>query len=317
METTRTLRVQQKRWEAESVVSVTLTDPTGASLPSWSPGSHLALHLPNGLVREYSLCSNQQDRSAWTVAVHRSPTTRGGSGHVHDRLQVGDLITVEGPRNNFELDDTAREHVFVAGGIGITPILPMIRHLDSAEKSWRLMYLGRDRSAMALLGEIESLPAERVMVHADAEHAGARFDLADGLGSIAPDALVYACGPEPLMQACADILGDPARLRIERFRPPEVVRDEGADSGFDVVLASSGERISVAPDISVLDALTGAGVEVDSSCTEGICGTCEVAVVDGDVDHRDFVLSEEEHQAGKSMLVCVSRCRSAQLVLDL
>lgn len=313
--TTRTLRVQQKTWEADGVVGVTLVDPSGAALPTWEPGAHLALHLPNGLVREYSLCSDPSDRSRWTVAVLRTPDSRGGSRSVHDTLQVGGLLEVDGPRQNFGLDTAAR-HILVAGGIGITPILTMARSLHRAGADWTLLYTGRSRSSMAFLGEIDTLPADRVTIHADDESEGRYPDLAGLLGDAAGDVVAYCCGPEPLMAACRDALPNPEQLRIERFKAPEPIAT-GDDSAFDVVLSGSGQRIPVAPDVSILAALQNAGVAVESSCTEGICGTCEVGVVKGDVDHRDFLLSPEEHESGNTMFVCVSRCRSAELVLDL
>ncbi|NUP28008.1 MAG: oxidoreductase [Nocardia sp.] len=311
----RTLRVQQKTWEADGVISITFVDPSGADLPAWEPGAHLALHLPNGLVREYSLCSDPSDRSRWTVAVLRTPDSRGGSTHIHDLLPVGGLLEIEGPRQNFALDTAAR-HILVAGGIGITPILSMVRTLHRAGANWTLLYTGRSRSTMAFLGEIGSLPADRVTIHADDAAAGRYPDLAGLLGNIDSDAVAYCCGPESLMTACSDALPDPGQLRIERFKAPEPVIT-GTDTAFDVVLATSGRRIPVAPDVSVLNALQDAGVPVESSCTEGICGTCEVGVVKGDVEHRDFLLSPEEQQTGGTMFVCVSRCRSAELVLDL
>nr|WP_206037794.1 PDR/VanB family oxidoreductase [Rhodococcus sp. HNM0569] len=310
------MRVQRKSWEAEGVTSVTLVDPTGADLPVWEPGAHLALHLPNGLVREYSLCSDPADRSSWTVAVLRTPDSRGGSRLIHDALPVGALIGVDGPRNAFALDENADEHVLVAGGIGITPIIAMARRLDARGIAWRMLYTGRSRSTMAFLPELAGF-GDRVTVHADDEAGGAYPDLAGLLAGVGERTLVYCCGPEPLMTACGDALADPTRLRLERFKAPEPVATLDGDTAFDVVLASSGQRIAVPADVSVLDALVAAGVPAASSCTEGICGTCEVAVVKGDVDHRDFVLSDDEHAAGTTMLPCVSRCRSAELVLDL
>jgi ferredoxin-NADP reductase len=311
----RTLRVQQKTWEADGVISVTFADPSGAQLPAWEPGAHLALHLPNGLVREYSLCSDPSDRSRWTVAVLRTPDSRGGSTHIHDLLPVGGLLEVEGPRQNFALDTAAR-HILVAGGIGITPILSMVRTLHRDGANWTLLYTGRSRSTMAFLDEIDSLPAERVTIHADDAAAGRYPDLAGLLGDIDADTVAYCCGPEALMAACRDALPDPGQLRIERFKAPEPIAT-GEDTAFDVILAGSGRRIPVGPEVSVLSALQNAGVPVESSCTEGICGTCEVGVVKGDVEHRDFLLSPEEQQTGGTMFVCVSRCRSAELVLDL
>lgn len=312
-----TLRVHQKRWEAEGITSITFVDPSGAELPGWHPGAHLAIHLPNGIVREYSLCSDPADRSSWTVAVLRTPDSRGGSSYVHEALAVGALIEVEGPRNNFTLEDDADDYVLVAGGIGITPILSMVRHLDAAGKPWRLLYAGRNRTRMAFLDEITGLDQDRVQIHIDDESAGAQLDLAAALGGAAGRSLVYACGPESLMTGCGEALADPTRLRIERFKAPEQPVPQGEDNAFDVVIASTGERIAVTPEATILDALIDEGIEMDSSCTEGICGTCEVGVLKGDIEHRDFVLSDSEQESGTTMLPCVSRCRSAELVLDL
>ncbi|EOM74486.1 oxidoreductase [Rhodococcus rhodnii] len=317
MDDRRTLRVVQKTWEAEGVTSVTLADPAGTDLPAWEPGAHLALHLPNGLVREYSLCSDPANRSAWTVAVLRTPDSRGGSRHIHDALPIGALVEVDGPRNAFSLDESAPEHVLVAGGIGITPIVAMARRLDAAGANWRLLYTGRSRATMAFLPELAAVQGDRVTIHADDEANGARPDLTALLGGLGPESLVYCCGPESLMTACGDALADPSRLRVERFKAPEPIVSDAGDTAFDVVLSSTGQRVPVAADVSILDALTAAGVATASSCTEGICGTCEVGVVKGDVDHRDFVLSDDEHEAGATMMPCVSRCRSAELVLDL
>ncbi|MGC5164688.1 PDR/VanB family oxidoreductase [Rhodococcus sp. DT1] len=318
MSENRILRVHQKTYEAEGVTSVTLVDPTGNDLPSWEPGAHIALHLPNGLLREYSLCSDPSDRGRWTVAVLRKPDSRGGSVAVHDALPVGATLQVDVPRNAFGLDERAEHHVLVAGGIGITPILAMTRRLQQQNKEWHLLYTGRSRTTMAYLEEIAGFPVDRVTIHADDEANGSFPDLGALMASHPATATVYCCGPEPLMNACAEALDDPARLRIERFKAPEQpVNPDGDDTAFDVVISSNGQRITVDANTSVLDALMSAGLPVPSSCTEGICGSCEIGVVKGDVDHRDFVLSPDEHASGTTMLPCVSRCRSAELVIDL
>ncbi|MGC4960888.1 PDR/VanB family oxidoreductase [Gordonia sp. DT101] len=311
---TRLLRVEQKTWEADGITSVTLVDPTGACLPTWKPGAHIALHLPGGLIREYSLCSDPHDTSRWTVAVLRTEQSRGGSVHVHDRLSVGAEIEVAGPRNAFGVDDDATEHVLVAGGVGITPIVAMMRHLEAAGRPWRMLYAGRSRHSMAFVNEVSGLAT--ATIHADDE-VGGLPDLDAVIGNAAAGAVVYCCGPPPLLDAVEKVVPEGAALRTERFAAPVIAAPAGDDSAFDVVLDQSGRRIPVACNVSVLDALLDAGVDVPSSCTEGICGTCEVAVVKGDVDHRDFVLSETEHAENTTMLPCVSRCRSAELVLDL
>lgn len=311
-----TLRVQQKRWEADGITSVMLVDPTGEPLPVWKPGAHLALHLPNGLVREYSLCSDPQDPTQWTVAVLRTPESRGGSSCVHDALPVGAHLEVDGPRNAFHLEDGPK-HLLIAGGIGITPIITMARHLEARGGEWSLLYTGRTRQAMAFLAEVERLPRERVHVHIDDEN-GCYPDFKAVLHAQDPRTLVYCCGPTPMMDAVADGMPDPTRLRLERFQAPEPkVREGASDEGFEVVVNSTGERLAVGPQDTVLDVLHAAGYDVPCSCTEGICGTCETGVIAGDVDHRDFLLSPQEHEEAATMMVCVSRCRGRELILDL
>lgn len=310
------LRVQQKTWEADGITSVTLVDPSGKPLPTWKPGAHVALHLPNGLVREYSLCSDPQDSTQWTVAVLRTPDSRGGSAYVHEGLPVGAHIPVDGPRNAFHLEEGPK-HFLVAGGIGITPIIAMARELQAHGADWSLLYTGRSRQTMAFLPDVQRLPRERVHVHIDEEN-GCYPDFKALLHSQDPRTLVYCCGPTPMMDAVADGMEDPSRLRLERFKAPERELPPGqADEAFEVVINSTGERIPVGSDETVLAALESAGVPVLSSCTEGICGTCETGVISGDVDHRDFLLSPEEHEQAGTMMVCVSRCRGRELILDL
>ncbi|OYN94025.1 PDR/VanB family oxidoreductase [Enemella evansiae] len=318
----RTLRVFQKRWEATGITSITLVDPAGRPLPGWQPGAHLALHLPNGMVREYSLCSDPADDRQWTVAVLRTVDSRGGSSLIHDQLPIGAEIEVEGPRNAFRLENadatTPVKHYLIAGGIGITPIIAMARELNSRGADWALLYTGRSRPQLAFLDEVEGLPSERVHVHIDDE-VGRFPDLTALLSAQDPQTIVYCCGPGPLMDAVADAMPVPANLRLERFQAPtrEVDPDAEQDRAFDVVLHSTGARFPVAADESILDALGAAGVDVPSSCLEGICGTCETGVISGELDHRDFLLTDEEKESGETMCLCVSRCRGSELVLDL
>lgn len=312
----RTMRVQQMTWEAEGVASVTLVDPRGEALPNWKPGAHLALHLPNGLVREYSLCSDPFDTKRWTVAVLRTTDSRGGSKYIHEDLSVGQTLEVVGPRDNFHLDEGPR-HLLMAGGIGITPIIAMARELQSTGQEWSLFYTGRSRATMAFLTEIEGLPRDRVHIHVD-EESGRHPDLVTALGSLDPRTLVYACGPEGFLSAIEAAMPAPEQLRLERFRAPEVTRDDALeDDAFDVILASSGDRVHVAEDESILAALENAGFDAPSSCTEGICGTCETRVIAGEVDHRDFLMTPDEHNDAGTMMICVSRCRGTELTLDL
>ena len=309
----QTVRVHRTTWLATGVIQIELRDPSGAELPAWEPGAHLSLHLPNGLVRQYSLCGDPADRHCWTVAVLREEASRGGSTWVHDRLTAGSLVDVDGPWNNFPLE-AADRHLLIAGGIGVTPVLPMVRSLARRESDWQMLYCGRSRAGMAFLEELES--TGRVRVHADDERGGPP-DLAAELGGLDPGTLVYCCGPEPLIQAVEAALPDRSALRVERFRAPEQPARSTEDSGFDVVCAGSGARVRVGPAVSILDALGEAGFDVPSSCHEGVCGTCETKVLAGEPEHRDFVLSEAEKECADTMFLCVSRCRSAELVLDL
>lgn len=316
-ETSQVLRVHQKTWEAKGVTSVTFVHPDGQALPRWEPGAHLSLHLPNGLVREYSLCSDPDDTARWTVAVLRVPDSRGGSRLIHDELPIGAEVLVDGPRNLFRLDAEKPRHLLVAGGIGITPIVAMTRALQTKGADWHLLYTGRSREVMAFVEEIAGLPADRVTIHVDDE-VGGYADIGQAVGGAGDDTIVYCCGPATLMEAVEVSVPDTSRLRLERFRAPEPKAEpDTPDGDFDVVINSTGERIHVGADTSILDALAGVGHDMPFSCTEGICGTCETGVVSGDVDHRDYLLSDEEKEVGATMCICVSRCRSAELVLDL
>lgn len=308
------VRVHSTTWLAPGVVQVEFRDPAGAELPAWEPGAHLALQLGNGMTREYSLCGDPADRRSWTVAVLREPNSRGGSSWVHERLTAGTLLKVDGPRNNFPLEP-AEHHLLIAGGIGVTPMRPMAAELADRGCDWQMLYCGRSRQSMAFAAQLSEIGGDRVRVHADDEHDGPP-DLQAELSDLAPGTLVYCCGPEPLINAVESALPDPSVLRVERFRAPEQPQST-SDDGFEVVCEDSGVRVFVGPDVTVLDALADVGVEVPNSCQEGVCGTCETKVLGGEPEHRDHVLSPGEREAGDTMMICVSRCRSAELVLNL
>ncbi|WP_282701382.1 PDR/VanB family oxidoreductase [Streptomyces sp. CC219B] len=301
------LVVEHREFVADGVIALTLRHPLGEPLPAWEPGAHVDLLLAPGLERQYSLCGNPDDRTSWRIAVLREPDGRGGSAFVHERLGPGDKVRIRGPRNHFALLP-APGHLFIAGGIGITPILPM---LATAGTEWRLLYGGRSRNSMAFLEELERY-GDRVTV-APQDETGL-LDLASALDGLPDGTLVYCCGPGPLLDAVEKRCPDGV-LHVERFQPKE---QQGVGDGeFDVVLARSGRTVTVPPGVSVLDAVRGTGVEVLYSCTEGTCGTCETEVVEGEPDHRDSVLTAAERAAGETMLICVSRCRGKRLVLDL
>ncbi|MFF4702632.1 PDR/VanB family oxidoreductase [Streptomyces sp. NPDC001288] len=311
------LAVAGKERAADGVVSLVLRPPPGGRLPAWEPGAHVDLLLGPGLERQFSLCGDPGDRTGWRIAVLREPGGRGGSAFVHERLGVGDRVRVRGPRNRFRLEPAPR-YRFVAGGIGITPILPMLAAAEAAGAEWSLLYGGRTRRSMAFTAELARYGGRRVTV-APQDETGL-LDLGPVLDEVPDGTLVYCCGPGPLLDAVEERC--PAGvLRTERFRPtPRPDRADGvggADGEFEVVLGRSGRSLTVASGVSVLDTVRAAGVEVLYSCAEGTCGTCETDVLEGDPDHRDSVLSAQERAAGETMLICVSRCRGARLVLDL
>ncbi|MFD5876653.1 PDR/VanB family oxidoreductase [Streptomyces sp. NPDC060322] len=304
------LTVRRMTWEAEGVLSVELAHPDGKPLPAWTPGAHLDVHA-GGQVRQYSLCGDPHTPDVYRVGVLNEPASRGGSRFVHTQLRPGQQITVSEPRNRFELED-ADAYVFVAGGIGITPLLAMAREAARRGTAWRMVYGGRSRASMAFTGELDALGGDVTLVPQDEQ---GHIDLDAALTGLPDGTLVYSCGPEPLLKAVEQRCpGD--RLRLERFAAPTVEHD-GDDEAFEVECRTSGLTLTVGAGTSVLEAAESAGLAVESSCRDGICGSCETRVLGGTPDHRDFLLSEAERVAGASMMICVSRCASGRLVLDL
>nr|WP_250548834.1 PDR/VanB family oxidoreductase [Pseudonocardia sp. H11422] len=311
---TRTLLVQQASWEADGVLSLRLVDPDGAALPPWTPGAHVDLVLPSGLVRQYSLCGDPGDRSAYLVAVRREPAGRGGSAEVHATALVGATLGVRGPRNRFELVDAPR-YLLLAGGIGITPLLPMLAELRRRGRPCELWYGGRDRASMPFVDQLRRLHPDGVHVVPQDEYG--LLDVAGLTAAAAPGTAVYCCGPEGLLRAAEAACGG-LDLHVERFAATAPPAEPAAVGGaFEVELCRSGVVAPVAPDQTVLDAVRAAGADVLSSCEEGFCGTCEVRVLDGEPEHHDAILSAAERERGETMMICVSRCRSPRLVLDL
>lgn len=314
MSSGQTLVVTAREVRAEGVISLTLADPGGGRLPPWEPGAHVDLLLGD-YVRQYSLCGPPDDQHTWRLAVLLEADGRGGSAAAHQMLKAGDLVAVRGPRNHFALRAAPR-YIFIAGGIGITPILPMIAVAGSGA-SWRLFYGGRRRASMAFLDELEGY-GERVLVWPQDERGLLPLD--EILGTPADGVLVYCCGPEGLLaaveQRCA--AWPAGTLRVERFSPkPQPESGPGGDAAFEVVCQRSGLTVTVPPGKSILETLDEQGLTVISSCQEGVCGTCETRVLEGIPDHRDSLLTEEEREANDYMMVCVSRAKSDRLVLDL
>ncbi|MFG2866575.1 PDR/VanB family oxidoreductase [Streptomyces sp. NPDC048338] len=304
---TRRVLVTERTVPAEGVVQLRLE---GTGLPSWQPGAHLDLVLPSGLVRQYSLCGDPADTGTYTVATRLiEPGGRGGSREVHDQLHEGTEIEIRGPRNRFPLVD-APAYVFVAGGIGITPILPMLRAAEAAGADWRLLYCGRSRATMPYLDQVEKTgaPGRRVTVVAEDESGLPELGF---LAGVPAETAVYCCGPDGLMDAVAAALPEGRSPRLERFSPAATT---GGDA-FEVELRRSGGTVTVAPEQSVLAAVRSALPGVPYSCEQGFCGTCQQRFVEGEIDHRDELLTDAER--ADSMLICVSRCAGGRLVLDL
>ncbi|MFB8277262.1 PDR/VanB family oxidoreductase [Nocardia colli] len=312
------LVVTERRIEAhdQDVVSLRLEAPDRRELPPWRAGAHLDLELPSGRLRQYSLCGDPADTRAYRVAVRRIPDGLGGSVEVHDGLPVGAPITVRGPRNAFPFavpghgSPAARLH-FIAGGIGITPILPMARLAQRLGIDWSMVYTGRNRDTIPFLDEIAGF-GDRVTVRTDDEHG--LPDAAALLPGVAADTAVYCCGPVPMTNAVAAAIREMpgVELHSERFSPPPIVNGVP----FEIQFASTGEVIEVAADRSALDTILETRPDRPYSCRQGFCRTCKVRVLSGEPEHRETVLTAAEHEAGE-MLVCVSRSPGGRLVLDL
>jgi ferredoxin-NADP reductase len=298
---------------AEGIVELTFADPSGEPLPSWTAGAHIDLVLDPTLTRQYSLCGSTADESSWKVGVLLDPNSRGGSAYVHEKLAEGATVRVRGPRNHFPLIASPR-YQFIAGGIGITPILAMIEAAEARGAEWSLLYGGRSRASMAFLDRLEG--DDRVTVWPQDEKG--LLDLASVLGTPRPDTLVYCCGPGALLDAVeAGCESWPdGSLHLERFAAKKIEASEDALDSFEVECSRSGVTVTVPQGISIFDAVEKAGVDVIGSCMEGICGTCEADVLDGTPDHRDSVLSKKERERGDTIMTCVSRSLSKKLVLD-
>lgn len=312
-----TLVVQARTELVPGIVELQLADPTGAELPLWQPGAHLDLVLDDATIRQYSLCGDPADRASYTVAVLREDDGRGGSVRVHEELLPGETVRGRVPRNHFAFEIAPR-YRFIAGGIGITAILPMVRAAAAAGADWSLAYGGRSVEGMAYALELAGAYPGRVRLFPSA--TSGRMDVAAELAG--PDAVtdVYCCGPQPLMDAVEAAAASagwlPGAVRMERF----VARELGAPlwhDAFEVDLLLSGQVVTVEPEQSILEACRGVGALVLSSCETGTCGTCETPVLEGAIDHRDSVLTADEQAAGDRMMICVSRAACARLTLEL
>jgi len=304
----RTMVVQSVTRRANDVLGIRLIPVGGGRTAWWDAGSHITLHLANGMERQYSLCGDSTDRTGYDIAVLDTHGPEGGSTWIHNNFRAGTVITVSGPRNHFPLVP-ARTYLFIAGGIGITPIRAMIESLP-AKRDWHLLYLGKNKSGMAFADDVVAEFGKRVTIH-ESDSSG-RFDLAGLLESTNAD--VYCCGPETLMSEIEQRV-ERTRAHVERFNP--VLREiEGGAKPFVVRLASTGRKVNVAADVSIAEALTKAGIPIDTSCGKGVCGTCEIRIIDGKPSHLDSVMPDADKDKLGVMYPCVSRAEGAEITLD-
>jgi tetrachlorobenzoquinone reductase len=308
------VRVKRISYEAQSINSYELVVPAGGDLAPFTAGSHIDLHLPNGMIRSYSLVNDPSECHRYVIAINKDTASRGGSRHIHETLRAGDLITISHPKNNFLLEESAAHTILIAGGIGITPLLSMIRRLGAFGRSCELHYAARTRAAAAFLDELKAL-GPRLHLHVD-EETGRILDLPAIVRSAPAGAHLYCCGPVPMLEAFEAATADrpSAQVHVEYFTAREKPAVEG---GFQVKLARSNRTITVEPGKTILNALLDAGVHVNYACTEGVCGTCETRVIEGVPDHRDLFLGKEEQAANTTMMICCSGSKSGTLVLDL
>lgn len=312
------VQLRSIRYEGPGVSAFEFATSDRSPLPAFSAGAHIDLHLAPGLVRSYSLCNDQQERHRYVIGVNRDRASRGGSVHVHDRLRVGDRVTISLPRNNFPLQEAAAHSVLVAGGIGVTPLLAMARRLSALGRSWELHYCARSAESAGFLDCLQEL-ADRsargaLHLHFDDRAAGL-LDIAQLVTSSPAGAHFYCCGPAPMLSsfraACANV---PAgQVHLEYFSAPEVRTSKG---GFEVELARSGRVLYVPEGKTVLQVMLDAGIDAPHSCLQGICGACETPVLAGTPDHRDLVLSPAEQATNTTMMICCSGSKSSRLVLD-
>jgi len=308
--------VRQMTWEAEDVLSIVLARE-GEHVPEWTFGAHIDLIMRNDLIRQYSLCSDPTDRSQWTIAVLREPNSAGGSRYIHEILRPGMTVLATQPRNNFPLVD-AEHYLFVAGGIGVTPLLPMAKYLDTHQKDWKMLYGGRRRASMAFRDQLSGLTSK---VDIAPEDEFGLLDLRGAIEATPQDTAIYCCGPEPLIaaleaQCLASGRGAP---HVERFnaRPAfatESPQDENAP--FELVLAKSDRHFTIPSDKTITQVLAAERVFVPTSCTEGYCGVCETVVLEGVPDHRDDYLMPEVRATNTRIMVCCSRSKTPVLVID-
>jgi len=314
------VRVARKTVEADDITSFELVHPNGQALPTFEPGAHVDIHVPGGLVRQYSLSNPSSDTHRYQVTVLRDPASRGGSEAMHAKIAEGDLVQISEPRNHFPLQSGTGHSLLMGGGIGITPVLCMAEKLSRTGGSFELHYCTRSLSRTAFYESLSKNPfADKVHFHFDDGAAEQRLDIAQKLKSASADTHLYVCGPKGFMDAVlgtARELGWPeTRIHFEYFGAEVVHKDD--DGAFEVECATSGKVVTVATDQSIVQALSAVGIEIPLSCEQGVCGTCLTRVISGTPDHRDMYLTPAEQEQNDQILPCCSRSKSPRLVLDL
>lgn len=314
------VRVARKHKETPEISTFELVSADGVSLPAFAAGAHIDVTLPNGLTRQYSLCNDQTESHRYLIGVLRDPSSRGGSSAMHEQVEEGALLQISPPKNHFSLAHGAKKSLLLAGGIGVTPILCMAERLANVGEDFEMHYCTRSAERTAFLQRIaDSAFAGRVAMHFDDDIAAGKLDIEALLSSQSADVHLYVCGPKGFMDAVLDAARSRGwredRLHYEFFAA-EVARST-ADQSFTIQLGSSGRVIPVKPEQTVVEALANAGIEVPTSCEQGVCGTCITRVLEGEPDHRDSYLTPEEQGQNDQFLPCCSRSRTAVLVLDL
>ncbi len=308
------VRLSAVRYAASEINIYEFSPLRGVALPAAEPGAHVDLHLPNGLIRQYSIAEPGSNPSRYVTAIKRDAASRGGSQYIFDKLKVGDLLKLGAPVNNFALHDGVEHSVLIAGGIGITPIWAMAQQLRAQNRSWELHYSARSKADMAFIDDIKmALPAK---LHFDDEAQGAFLDLRSIVSHAPEHAHLYCCGPNQMLSTFDEVTATwPAdQIHVEHFAAKEQADLKG---GYVVELVRDGRTFNIPPGKSILAVLREAGINVPFSCEDGVCGACETTVLSGTPDHRDSVLSKKEREANKSMMICCSGSQGDRLVLDL
>ena len=313
-----TVQVRKRQLQGDGVVVLDLIPVGGAKLPAFEAGAHVDIHIAPGLVRQYSLCSDPADSAVYRLGVLRDPASRGGSTSVYDTLLEGAEVQISAPRNLFPLASEARRSILIGGGIGITPMIAMAYALHAKGEDFELHYCGRSRSRSAFLDELQSAAfAERVHTHFDDEAPAQKLDMDRVLGQAESGVHVYTCGPSGFMDW---VIGESVKhgyaddhIHREYFQ----IEVDNSGASFEVVAARSGKTVQVAEGQTILEALADVGIQIEISCEQGICGTCLCDVLEGEPDHRDVYLTDDEKQANDQILICCSRAKSKKLVLDI